>query len=54
MAVIETLSGLTSGVVDPYAGTEFVANQDLMPHQAARIDEAVQGPLAKFLRRAAT
>ena len=54
MAVIETLSGLTSGVVDPYAGTEFVANQDLMPHQAARIDEAIQGPLAKFLRRAAT
>jgi acetoin utilization deacetylase AcuC-like enzyme len=54
MAVIETLSDLSASVVDPYAGTEFVANQNLMPHQAARIDEAIQGPLAKFLRRVTT
>ena len=51
MAVIETLSGITSGVKDPYAGTEFVANQDLKPHQFEAIKAAVDGPLAALLAR---
>jgi len=45
VAVIETLAGISSGVKDPYRGTEFVDNQKLMPHQQAQIDTVVQGPL---------
>jgi len=51
VAVIETLAGVTTGVKDPYGGTEFVANQDLMPHQQARINEVVSGPLQTLLDR---
>ena len=51
VAVIETLAGLSSGVKDPYGGTEFVANQDLMPHQQARINEVISGPLKNLLDR---
>jgi len=51
IAVIETLAGISSGVKDPYRGTEFVANQDLQPHQQQRINEVVAGPLAAHLRR---
>ena len=51
LAVIETLAGISSGVQDPYAGTEFVANQDLKPHQQAVVDAAVNGPLADLLQR---
>jgi len=49
VAVIETLAGITAGVQDPYAGTEFVANQDLMPHQREAINAVVNGPLATTL-----
>ena len=49
MAVIEELSGLTSGVRDPYARTGDVANQHLMPHQQEYVDRAVAGPLAALL-----
>ena len=49
VAVIETLADIQSGVQDPYAGTECVANQDLVPHQRAYVDAAVAGPLAHLL-----
>lgn len=51
LAVIETLMGLSSGVVDPYAGTEHVANQDLRPHQQDAINAASQGSLELLRRR---
>jgi acetoin utilization deacetylase AcuC-like enzyme len=51
VAVIETLAGITSGVKDPYAGTEFVANQNLQPHQRLAIDNAINGPLKNLLKR---
>ena len=51
VAVIETLAGVSCGVKDPYRGTEFVANQDLMPHQQARVNEVVNGPLQRLLSR---
>ena len=51
VAVIETLAGVSCGVQDPYRGTEFVANQDLMPHQQTRINDVVNGPLQQLLRR---
>lgn len=50
VAVIETLAGVSCGVKDPYRGTEFVANQALAPHQQARINEVVQGPLQRLLK----
>jgi acetoin utilization deacetylase AcuC-like enzyme len=40
VAVIEELSGIVSGVRDPYARTAHVPNQLLMPHQRAAIDAA--------------
>ncbi|MEM7338297.1 MAG: class II histone deacetylase [Actinomycetota bacterium] len=46
VAVIEELTGLTTGVRDPYARTEQVPNQKLMPHQQESIDRTVDGPLA--------
>ena len=49
VAVIETMAQITSGVQDPYAGTEYVANQDLMPHQREYINAAVNGPLVAVL-----
>ncbi|MEM7218381.1 MAG: class II histone deacetylase [Pseudomonadota bacterium] len=52
VAVIETLAGITSGVKDPYGGTEFVANQDLLPQQRERLDAVRAGPLARVLARA--
>lgn len=48
-AVIETLAGINSAIVDPYAGTAGVENQALKPHQQAAVDEAVRGPLAQLL-----
>lgn len=48
VAVIETLAGISSAVKDPYAGTEFVANQDLQPHQQSRINEVMAGPVQVF------
>ena len=51
VAVIETLAHLESGVVDPYAGTQFVANQNLLAHQQQRINEVVSGPLAELQKR---
>ena len=45
VAVIEELSGLSTPVRDPYAGTAHVPNQDLMPHQQTFIDTARDGPL---------
>ncbi len=49
VAVIEELSGVTSGVRDPYAGAAIVPNQALAPHQQEHIDRAVAGPLAMLL-----
>jgi acetoin utilization deacetylase AcuC-like enzyme len=46
IAVIEELSGITSGVRDPYGGGAAVPNQLLMPHQQEFIDRVVDGPLA--------
>ena len=54
MAVIEAITDIDSGVKDPYAGTEFVANQDLMPHQDISISKAIEGPLARLLNRVKT
>jgi len=51
VAVIETLAGLSSGVKDPYAGTEFVANQDLQGHQQQRLNDVGSGPLAALLAK---
>ncbi len=51
LAVVEELSGIKTSVRDPYAGTEHVANQNLMPHQQAYIDQARSGPLAALLKR---
>ena len=51
LAVIEELSGITTSVTDPYAGTEQVPNQLLMPHQQEYIDRARNGPLAALLAR---
>jgi acetoin utilization deacetylase AcuC-like enzyme len=51
LAVIEELSGITTPVRDPYAGTEFVDNQLLMPHQQEFIDRVRSGPLKQLLAR---
>jgi len=51
VAVIEELSGITSGVRDPYARTGERPNQLLMPHQQEFVDRAVDGPLAALLDR---
>ena len=51
IAVIDTLAGISSEVKDPYAGTEFVANQNLYPHQQAAINQVVNGPLQTLLQR---
>ncbi len=51
LAVIEELAGITTSVRDPYAGSEFVANQALIPHQQEYIDRAQRGPLAALLAR---
>jgi acetoin utilization deacetylase AcuC-like enzyme len=51
VAVIDTLAGISSGVKDPYAGTEFVANQNLYPHQQAAINQVINGPLQTLLQR---
>ncbi len=51
VAVIEELSGISSGVRDPYARTGDVPNQLLMPHQQEYLDRAVGGPLAALLGR---
>ena len=48
-AVIETLAGINSGVVDPYEGTAGVANQELKPHQQEAVSAAVTGPLDALL-----
>jgi acetoin utilization deacetylase AcuC-like enzyme len=50
-AVIETLAGINSEIVDPYAGTAGVANQVLKPHQQDAVDASVAGPL-ESLRQA--
>jgi len=50
-AVIETLAGINSEIVDPYAGSAGVANQDLKPHQQDAVDASVAGPL-ESLRQA--
>ena len=52
LAVIEELSGVTSGVRDPYARTGDLSNQLLMPHQQEYINRAVDGPLAALLAAA--
>ncbi len=49
-AVIETMAGINSGVVDPYGGTAGVANQELKPHQQDAVSAAVTGPLDALLR----
>jgi acetoin utilization deacetylase AcuC-like enzyme len=51
IAAIEGLSGIDSGVTDPYRGTASVDNQRIQPHQQAAIDAAIHGPLALLLRR---
>ncbi len=51
VAVIEELSGLQTPVRDPYAATEFVPNQALMPHQQEYINRVHSGPLAALLAR---
>ncbi len=51
LAVIEELSGIRTSVRDPYAGTELVPNQALMPHQQEFIDRARHGPLAALISR---
>ncbi|MEM7097603.1 MAG: class II histone deacetylase [Pseudomonadota bacterium] len=45
IAVIEELSGIKSHVQDPYAGTEALPNQLLMPHQQEALDRVINGPL---------
>ena len=49
-AVIEAISGIESGIVDPSRATAFVENQLLKPHQQAQIDAAVNGPLQRCLQ----
>ena len=49
-AVIEAISGIESGIVDPSRATAFVENQLLKPHQQAQIDAAVSGPLQRCLQ----
>ena len=51
IAVVEELTGIQTGVRDPYAGTEYVSNQLLQPHQQAYLDRVRQGPMAELLRR---
>jgi acetoin utilization deacetylase AcuC-like enzyme len=51
IAAIEGLSGIDSGVTDPYRGTASVDNQRIQPHQQAAIDAAIHGPLALLMRR---
>ncbi|MEM8746922.1 MAG: class II histone deacetylase [Actinomycetota bacterium] len=51
VAVIEEMSGIASGVRDPYAATAAVPNQVLMPHQQEAVARAVAGPLAALLSR---
>jgi acetoin utilization deacetylase AcuC-like enzyme len=54
LAVIEELSGIRTTVRDPYASTEDLGNQLLMPHQQHYIDLARKGPLARLLTRCRT
>ncbi|MEM6705212.1 MAG: hypothetical protein AAF690_21000, partial [Acidobacteriota bacterium] len=49
LAVIEELSGIETPVRDPFAGTEQIPNQLLMPHQQEFIDRAKNGPLAALV-----
>eukprot|EP00808_Paulinella_micropora_P017120 g19329.t1 len=43
LAVLEQLSGIRSGVKDPFTGMwEQLGGQDLQPHQAAAVDEAAK------------
>ncbi|MEM8769252.1 MAG: class II histone deacetylase [Pseudomonadota bacterium] len=51
LAVIEELSGIKTGLRDPYGATGQVPNQALVPHQQAFIDGARQGPLAALVSR---
>lgn len=51
LAAIEALSGIETGVKDPYRGTAFVDNQRIQPHQRMAIDAAIQGPLALLKER---
>lgn len=51
MAVMEELTGIQSGVRDPYGGTAHVANQELQLHQQEYIDRVIKGPLANLLKR---
>ena len=51
IAVVEELSGISTSVRDPYAGTEYVANQLLMPHQQEYVEQARNGPLAALMAR---
>ena len=51
LAVIEELSGIKTTVQDPYAGTERVPNQNLMPHQQDCLNTVRDGPLAELLKR---
>jgi acetoin utilization deacetylase AcuC-like enzyme len=44
-AVIETLAGINSEIVDPLVGTAGVANQALKPHQQEAVNAAADGPL---------
>lgn len=49
LAVVEELSGLDSGVSDPFAADiRFMAEQELQPHQDARIAECE--PLVRRLK----
>lgn len=49
IAVIEALSGIDSGAVDPYGPFAAVPNQLLMPHQRDAIEQTIAGPLAAML-----
>ena len=42
LAVIESLTGLPSGVADPYASVAALPYQDLQAHQAAVVDAAAR------------
>ena len=52
VAVVEELTGISSGVRDPYGRTSDVPNQLLVPHQQDFVDRAVAGPLAALLAHA--
>jgi hypothetical protein len=54
LAVVETLAGIRTNVVDPYLeGFEALAGQELQPHQAIAIETARRAIQAEGVLRLA-